>query len=147
MRSESLRRLQPQEPKAGGDSELTRIEINRQVSQFLARGGEIQQIPCTLGTRPELSFNHAPLTDAVTGTVTSLPSYQLVDGVPLVTVARISNMVGLSTTALRRRWEEGDFPKPVSKKIQLRWDEREVKAWMEKNPDPKGSILKSQESA
>jgi predicted DNA-binding transcriptional regulator AlpA len=134
MRSESLRRLDKSDQASPSyRMNPARADIARQTEEFLAGGGRIQRIPTTLGTQPRLGLNGEPIRDYITGQIASLPPREMVDGRALITIQRVMNMVGMSSTTIRKRMEQGLFPEPFSRKVQLRWDERDILEWLEKN--------------
>lgn len=61
MRSESLRRFHAEqsEPSVRGENGAAqrRAELDEHIAEFLARGGEVKQIPSTFMVNPVYGFN------------------------------------------------------------------------------------------
>lgn len=130
IRSESLRRLHVEHPVRNYGNATARAEIQSQVEEFLARGGQIKQIDSFQGVNRE----GMAVVDSISGNVVSLPSREEVDGTVLVTIKVVAAMVKLSDTNIRKRAHEGRFPKPLTTRPQWRWDETDIKVWLAQQP-------------
>ena len=136
MRSESLARLDDHDDIGATYSERKRqdrLRIARETEEFLAGGGKIRELDSFSGARPTYGFNLGPVVESITGVVRSVPPREGVDGVVLVTIARVSRMVKLSTTNINVKSTDGRFPKPVTRKPRLRWREEDVLEWVKSN--------------
>lgn len=101
-------------------------EIARQTRDFLSRGGEIQEIPTRCGPRNATMFNQTAVIDPVNGRVLSKPPREIVNGRTLLTVQVVSRMCDRAPQSIRKLYPAGKFPKPVSIRPCLQWDEQDI---------------------
>lgn len=57
MRSETMRRFHVEQPARNYGNDPAREQIASQVDEFLAKGGEIQEVESHIGTQPTFGFN------------------------------------------------------------------------------------------
>lgn len=127
MQSDSLIRLLSQ-PPIRPHSQI-RNEINSQVEQFLARGGEIEVCPTRIGDPP-------PNTLRGTGQqmdkwpVDSTTHHINIGGIPHISMNVCCNMTGYAPNTIRKRVADKSFPPPKMKHSRLYFPKAAVMAWM-----------------
>lgn len=129
MRSESLVRLDADQGSYT-NSEARRCELNAQVNEFLARGGEIQVLHISQYDRDLKLFNRGKCVDPMSGRVLARASRAEVGGRMVVSVRYLEKLLNMSDTKIRNLIYAGKFPASIPGLKPMGWDEAAVLAWM-----------------
>jgi excisionase family DNA binding protein len=128
MRSESLRRLHVEHPAARNGQ--ARTEINRQIQEFLDRGGQIEVLDIRRESIPVRQFNRGNGEDPRRPSNTS-PDCEELDGVVLISAREVAKRLGVVEGTVYCWARAGKLPAPRKDGARLtRWVESEVDEWI-----------------
>lgn len=112
--SESLRRPAPAPMPSMTTKQQERLEIQRQVQQFLRRGGRVQVLPTRVGD-PDPEPPKKPSQDNIAGFKADLDrGVLLIDGEQWVNLDRAAKIAGWSKTVVATAVADGRYP-PIRK--------------------------------